>query len=274
MRRDPTKAYLASFVALGMTANLLGPGLTILRHQVHASVGAIGRLFVLTSVGYLIGSVLAGRGYDRSLGHRLYAGSLGLVAVSVLAVAYVGSFVAMMITFFVMGVAMSCTDLGGNTLMMWQRRGNVGPYMNALHFSFGIGSLLTPLLVNRSVAWSGDLRIACGVIVALSLGVGVWVASTAAPVHVAVGAGDADAETRSPELRSSEGCGSSDVRSTDTGPLALVAGFFVLYVGLELGFAGWIHTYAEEVHLGSANVVSAVTTVFWAAFTVGRLVAV
>ena len=52
--------------------------------------------------------------------------------------------------------------------------------------------------------------------------------------------------------------------------LALVATFFVLYVGLEVCFAGWIATYAHELDLGS-NWGTAFTAAFWAGFLAGRL---
>ena len=41
MRRDPTAAYLASFIPLGLAANALGPSLTALRTQVGVNVGTI-----------------------------------------------------------------------------------------------------------------------------------------------------------------------------------------------------------------------------------------
>ena len=56
--------------------------------------------------------------------------------------------------------------------------------------------------------------------------------------------------------------------------LIAVAVFFALYVGMEVGFAGWIATYAQAVHLGGSGAGAALTAVFWGAFTVGRLGAV
>jgi fucose permease len=52
--------------------------------------------------------------------------------------------------------------------------------------------------------------------------------------------------------------------------LAVSASFFVLYVGLEVGFSGWIFTYAEEIDF-SALAATWLTTVFWMGFTFGRL---
>jgi FHS family glucose/mannose:H+ symporter-like MFS transporter len=52
--------------------------------------------------------------------------------------------------------------------------------------------------------------------------------------------------------------------------LALVGLFFALYVGLEIGFAGWIATYSDELGLGSGWA-TGLTAAFWAGFLGGRL---
>ena len=52
--------------------------------------------------------------------------------------------------------------------------------------------------------------------------------------------------------------------------LAIVASFFLLYVGLEVCYSGWVATYADELHLGSGWG-TAFTATFWGGFLVGRL---
>ena len=46
--------------------------------------------------------------------------------------------------------------------------------------------------------------------------------------------------------------------------------FFFAYVALETGFAGWIHTYVEQIGYGDATTATGMVTVFWAGFTLGR----
>jgi hypothetical protein len=55
---------------------------------------------------------------------------------------------------------------------------------------------------------------------------------------------------------------------TTVGLLALAAMFFVLYVGLEVGFGGWIHTYGEEIDFSPAGA-TWLTALFWTSFTIG-----
>ncbi len=70
--------------------------------------------------------------------------------------------------------------------------------------------------------------------------------------------------------------------SAETGParrvdhllVALIALFFVLYVGAEVSFWGWIFTYAVALNLADETVAAYLTSTFWAALTFGRLVAI
>jgi FHS family Na+ dependent glucose MFS transporter 1 len=56
--------------------------------------------------------------------------------------------------------------------------------------------------------------------------------------------------------------------------VVIVSVFFFLYVGVEIGFAGWVHTYAEAIHLGGEGTAAALNATFWGAFLLGRLLAV
>ena len=54
----------------------------------------------------------------------------------------------------------------------------------------------------------------------------------------------------------------------------LVALFLFLYVGAEVGFGGWVYTYATALKLSSATVAAYLASGFWAALTLGRILAV
>ena len=83
-RRNPTASYIASFVVLGTVNNLIGPALTTLQGQVDTSVRSISALFAAQSLGYLVGSLAGGRGYDRSHGKRLFAGALFVIVMALI----------------------------------------------------------------------------------------------------------------------------------------------------------------------------------------------
>jgi MFS transporter, FHS family, Na+ dependent glucose transporter 1 len=253
--RDPLVAYLSSFVVLGVVLGMLGPALPSLRAQVGASVSAISFVFVAQSAGYLVGAVTGGRALDRGYGHRLLGGALVLMAAGLLLVAQSRTLVSMCGAFVVLGLAIGFVEVGSNTLLVWARAPTSASMINALHFVFGVGALLSPLLVNRSLSARGNVRLGYVVAAMTSVLAAAVVASRSTPRPVDVSQ-HARGEVAPRRL------------------LVAVAVFFALYVGVEVGFAGWIATYAQSVGLGGSGTGAALTAVFWAAFTVGRLGAV
>ncbi len=258
IRRPPSGGlYLAVFVTVGLSLSLLGPALTYLRDRAHVSKGEIGVLFVAQAVGYLVGSLLSGRLYDRGYGHRAMAGALLGVAASSLVIPHVSSVAGLAVPVAFVGAFAACVDVGGNTLVVWQARGSGSMrLLNALHLFFGIGALLSPGVVNRSLAWTDGLAFAAGAVAAYATLMAVLVLLHEAPT---------DVHAASPER---------ELPQTPVRILAVIAMFFFLYVGVEVGFSGWLKTYAEGIGLPGRDASTWLNTLFWASFTFGRLLAV
>src|SRR3954447_23990018 len=178
--------YLAAFITVGLSFSMLGPALTYLQERAHVSKGEIGVLFVAQSLSYLIGALFSGRLYDRGLGHRAVAGGLVGMAMAALLIPHATSVPMLAIPIGLVGFFGACVDVGGNTLVVWhsRRTGSVR-LLNALHLFFGIGALLSPGLVNRSIAWSGSLALLCTVIAAYAVLIAGVVLLHEAPVHTA-----------------------------------------------------------------------------------------
>jgi fucose permease len=238
--------YFVSFLIVGMAFGVLGPALTDLREQSGADIGEIGILFVGMSAGYLVGSFTGGWLFDRFNGHRVLAGSLVLLGIGLALVPAVAELGALFATFVLIGFGGAICDVGCNTLLMWELGAGSGRAMNLLHLCFGIGALVAPLMVH----------------------IGLAVATRTAALGCAVLAGWAlrsQAPTRSTQRR-------AEHTDTTLSILLLLFLFCFLYVGLELGFAGWITTYGEEIGF-TALAATWLTTVFWLGFTLGRVLA-
>ncbi|MDQ1534572.1 MAG: hypothetical protein QOF28_2333 [Actinomycetota bacterium] len=248
-------AYLSTFIVLGVVMGVLGPALPSLRAQVGASVSGISFVFVTQSAGYLIGAITGGRGLDRGYGHRMLGSALVLMAAGLAFIVSAHTLVLMCGAFFLLGLAIGFAEVASNTLIVWARNPTSPAMINALHFVFGVGALLSPLLVNRSLSARGNVHLAYVVAAAACLLAAAVVATRPTPAPV-----DVEEHVRG--------------EAAPRGLLLAVAFFFALYVGLEVGFAGWIATYAETVRLGGSGTGAALTAVFWGAFTVGRLGAV
>jgi len=61
---------------------------------------------------------------------------------------------------------------------------------------------------------------------------------------------------------------------TNMGVLILVVFFLFLYVGVEVGFGGWLYTYAFEQGLANETTAAYLTSAFYGAFTIGRLLSI
>lgn len=255
--RPPTGwLYLATFISVGLALTLSGPSLTYLRDRAGVSKGDIGVLFPASSIGYLVGSLISGRLFDRGLGHRAVSGGLIGLGISALFIPHVTGVGALSLVFAFLGAFSSCVDVGGNTLVVWHSRGlGSSRLLNALHLFFGFGALLSPLLVNRSLAWTGGLGVAVGFLAVYS-----FVIAGIILLH----------ESPTPTRHNSASTGDQ----TPARVLGVIGVFFVLYVGVEIGFSGWITTYAEGIELPGANSATLLNTLFFVFFTLGRFIAV
>lgn len=256
-RLSKTAGYYAAFIALGLTSASLGPTLSGLAANTGTAISQISILFSARAFGYLLGSLLGGRLFDRMRGHPVMALMLaGMVASMALAP---GLGLLWMLTgaILLIGVAEGVVDVGGNTLIVWVHRGAVGPYMNGLHFFYGVGAFISPLIVGQVLLRSGgDIAWAYWIVAVLMLPVVLYVARQPSPVNQDVVEKESAAKPASPTL------------------VALIALFIFLYVGAEISFGGWISTYAVALGLATPAAAAYLTSGFWGALTVGRLLAI
>jgi FHS family Na+ dependent glucose MFS transporter 1 len=127
--------------------------------------------------------------------------------------------------------------------------------MNALHFFFGVGSFLTPIIVAQAILLSQDVSWAYWVLAILLLPVAFGLARQPSPVIPA------------------------DTQQEQGGKVAawtviLFMLFFFFNVGAESSFGGWIFTYAQAQGLGSQATAAYLTSAFWGALTLGRLLTI
>jgi len=132
--------------------------------------------------------------------------------------------------------------------------------MNGLHFFFGLGAFLSPFLVAQVVGIAGGYRLAYWILAAFATLVGVVMLTMAgSPQPI--------------EKRSNE----TNQTARGSIPYALVISamlFLFFYVGAEITFGGWVYTYAVTLGLTSAAGAAYLTSAFWLAFTIGRLISI
>jgi FHS family Na+ dependent glucose MFS transporter 1 len=253
-----TVGYYAAFIILGMVGASLGPTLPGLAEHTRTSLSEISLLFTARSMGYLLGSFQGGRLYDRVPGHRVMLTVLTVMA-ALMALAPLISLLWLLAAVLLMvGLGEGALDVGGNTLLVWVHSHKVGPYMNGLHFFFGLGAFLAPIIVAQAMSVSGDITWAYWVLSLLTLPVILWLMRLPSPAAQTTSEGDAAANS----LR------------VNRVLVVLIAVFFFLYVGAEVGFGGWVYTYVVEMGLGGESTAAYLTSAFWGALTLGRLLTI
>lgn len=245
-----TSAYFAAFFILGATIASLGPTLPYLAGNTGASIASLGLLFTLRSGGYLVGSLLGGRLYDRLPGHRLLGIAIFTGAVSMGIIPEISSFAVIIALMLLIGLAEATLDVGSNTQLVWVHGARSGPYLNGMFLFAGIGGTLSPLLLS-SIGGTWGYR----VLALASLPVALWAFFTSSPPSTAHEE-DRPAGTLSPYLFAT---------------FCLIT--FIL-IGGEVGFGGWIYTYAYELGLGTEQTAGMLTSFYWLGITFGRVAAI
>ncbi len=250
-----TLAYYAAFITLGATVSISGPALPWLAQHTSSRLDQISIIFIVGSLGYMLGSQLGGRLFDRFPGHRIQALALLGTSLSAAMVPVLHSLWFLVAVLFLLGTVQGALDVGCNTLLTWIHGEKVGPFMNGLHFFFGAGAFLAPLIFARVVLATGDVRWAYWIFSLLALPVASWFWFLPSPLI-----------RRKPSEKSTG-------RSIN-GLFLLIVLFFMVYVGLEVGYGNWIYTFSTRLHLASEVDAAYLTSAFWGAFTVGRLLGI
>lgn len=256
-RATPVPAYLIGFVLIGIALSLAGPALSHLRDRVGTTDGGIAWVFVGQSAGYIAGSIFAGHGLDDGRGHRRWVAAMVVSTASLALIALAPSLLLLVLAFVVLGLACGLCDVSGNTLVMWSRPEGPQRLLNVLHLCFGIGAMVTPVLVNRSLHFFDSVW-----------GVALPMAALTAVCASLMLPHPSPARTRLDTVQRSHDGGARTMH------VAVICAFFFAYVALETGFANWIHTYVEQIEYGDAGTATGVTSMFGLGFALGRLIAI
>jgi FHS family Na+ dependent glucose MFS transporter 1 len=154
-----------------------------------------------------------------------------------------------------LGIAEGTLDVGGNSLLIWVHGSKVGPFMNGLHFFFGLGAFISPIIIAQVILVTGDIVWAYWMLAILMVPIAFWILRTPSPVpHKA----------------------SEDNNSPTVKPLfvALITLFYFTFIGIEAGFGNWLYTYAFRLKLTNEITGAYLTSAFWGAFTAGRLLSI
>lgn len=250
-----TTAYYLAFVLLGLTVAAEGPTLLKLAEHTSSALDQISSLFLFSSLGYLVGSYIGGRIYDRVPGHRFMASVLIFLGVMVAVVPLATARWTLFAIVLVLGLFKGALDVGCNTLLLWVHNETVGPFMNGLHAFFGVGAFISPLITAQVISLTDDVYWVYWVFALITFPLALWIWNLPSPA--------------SREVPAHHESGSFPLL-----PVLIMVLCFVLYVGGEAGYGAWIYTYAFTLNFGTEVTAAYLTSAFWGSFTLGRLLGI
>lgn len=250
-----TAAYYLAFILLGLTVAADGPALLKLAAHTSSTLDQISLIFIFGSLGYLVGSYIGGRVYDRVPGHRFMSSVLILLGITIALVPVISSRAAFFAVVLILGLAKGALDVGCNTLLLWVHNETVGPFMNGLHAFFGVGSFIAPLIVAQVIAVTDDINWVYWFFAVAAFPIAIWIWNLPSPTARTVPTHHENAAF--PLL-----------------PVLIMVICFVLYVGGEAGYGAWIYTYAFTLKFGTEVTAALFTSAFWGSFTLGRVLGI
>lgn len=250
-----TSGYFAAFIALGLGGTILGPTLPGLSERLGVDVTDLAFIFSLSAAGYFGGGLIGGVLIDRlPINRTMAAVTLFIVGLLFLVPSWAAVW-GVAASFFLMSLAQGTIDTGGNAGVVWVNGDNSTPYMNALHLFYGVGAFLGPLIISWLILRPD------GVVLSYRL-----IALMMIPFYLPLFFLKSPA---SPAEQTTEQRNGTDWRIVVFG-----AAILFLYVGLEVGYTGWISSYTVLMGLGDESLGALMASLYWGAIAIGRLISI
>jgi len=183
------------------------------------------------------------------------AAAMIIMAVAAFLIPHASLLSVLVLIIFILGAAAGLMTVGANTLIVWIHQGDVGPWLNGLHFFGGVGAVLSPLIITLMIAATGSAAGAFWILALIILVPAGWLLLVSSPTI----------RGETAEINGGK------INFKLVIPIAMI---FILYVGAEVRFSGWLFTVTVAEHPGSETSAGYLTAAFWAAISAGRLVAI
>ena len=245
-------AAFASIFCVGVWATSFGPALPFLADDMGMSLGAAGLLLTALFGGSIAASGAIFFHLHRINNRELDAAGLALAAGGLVLLGLAGHWSIGLVAAVILGVGDGLIVAAVHGIMA-TTSDDVPHAMNQLGLFFAVGAIVGPL-------WSGALLEATGEAAWVYAGVGA-VAAVATAFTLSV-----------PRPPSAEARGDRAGHAIIRTELLLMAVVLFLYVGAEIGLGSWVSSYAREAADAGIMVAALMTSGYWGALLLGRLV--
>lgn len=246
------------FIAIGIIANIMGPLLPAIRTDIDINYSQGGMLLSGQFIGMLITSIIGGYLIHKTGKKAFMLAGSALVITGLLGCLAAKSYFTLYAFNLVTGFGYGIYELGINVLCADSSEENKGSDMNFVHFFYGVGAIIAPLIAFVCSESLGNWRYGFGLALIAPVIVSALLLRYRIDGHGSdIFDGDKAAERSSNPL---------------TSPLLWIAGVAMFfYVGVEVSTGGWITVFWTNTLPNSFIPASFTATIFWLALTIGRL---
>ena len=301
-------AALGAFLLIGSIDAAYGPLLRPIATRFAVSLPAAGTVISVYFAGALASVPVVLAAFRRGRPHCVAIAALAVLAVGCLTISLAGGWLVLLAGVLVSGLGFGATDFGLNQLSARTAADGRAARLTILNAAFGAGAILGPVIVSQlgEQALTAGFAVAAGLACVLAIGLrGIRERVTPGADDLPAGPvafgplGDvplpaspqpASPQPATPEPASSagppagpaapspgpvaSGRGRPPAAATRRRGLVALAGLgFLLYVACEASVAGWIPAQLASAGYRT-SFAAGVTSGFWAAMTVGRLLVV
>jgi FHS family Na+ dependent glucose MFS transporter 1 len=177
---------------------------------------------------------------------------------------------------YLLGMAEGALGVGGNALLVWVHQSRVAPFMNALHFCYGVGAFISPLIIHYALKISNTTTAAYLTLAILVLPSAIWLLALPSPRNPGAPI-ESNSEGSQPAHELREAVNEQNrgyIAAVNYRVVVLVAILLCLYIGAEVSYGNWIYSYVLKMNLGGDDMAAYLTSAFWGSLTVGRLLGV
>lgn len=247
-------AYLA-FFSIALPDSMLGVAWPSMRLSFDQPLSAAGLVPPVGVAAAVVSTTLAPYLVRRVGVGRLLAGGTALSGAALAGSALSESWGWFLVTVALLGLASGAIDA---TLNAYAAR-NFGPgRINLLHASYGVGAVVSPLVVTAAIATGAGWRAAYGLVVGLLLAIAVVFAAARTRWHPAT--------AHPPHQPAAASSGRVWTRASSLGLLTVVA-----QTGLESSVAIWAYTFLTESRQVEAVVAGGLASGYWLTLVAGRI---
>jgi fucose permease len=258
-----------SFISLGLPDGLLGVAWPSIRVFFGLPIDALGALLVMFTAGYLLASFSSGWLLARMNVGTLLAGSCFATAMCLFVYAITPVWLIVIAFGLAAGLGAGAIDAGLNT---YAANHFSARSVNWLHACYGLGATLGPLIMTTVLAagrrWQMGYVIVGSAQLVLAMCFGVTRRLWSNKSEVGLAREDPSSIKTSPSA--------SPTSPATTMQLPIVwlsIAIFFVYTGIEAAAGAWAYSLFTEGRAVPAMTAGAWVSVYWGAFTAGRIIA-